>query len=242
MKISPRQFLRSLLAASPPRIQARVSAWRSRGQAKLGAHAYLHHSVQVLGLQQLSVGDNTVISQDTWLNVNHREVPGAGIEIGANCFIGRRNFFSSGAGIQIGPFVLTANDCHFLGSSHIINDPLRACITTGTTCNDRIYVGANTFFGSGARVLGTVSIGHGCVVGADSLVTRNMPPFSQLYGSPARVHQRYSFPRSAWVPIEEFSPADENAILLEGDLICRLNAAKRPVMPYLAAGNDMGNC
>jgi acetyltransferase-like isoleucine patch superfamily enzyme len=186
------------------------------------------------------IGANSVLSQDCWLNVNHRKDDALAIEIGDHCFIGRRNFFSSGRRIDIGHYVLTANDCHFLGSSHVVSDPLQPCITTGTTDFDTISVGHNTFFGAGVRVLGSVSIGHGCVVGAGSLVTRDVPPFSQVAGFPAAVFRRYSFLRKAWVPVSDFRANDERALLSADEYLEQLRQKPFPRMPYLAAGSDMG--
>jgi len=50
-----------------------------------------------------------------------------------------------------------------------------------------IRVGANTFIGSGAVILPGVRIGKNCVIGAMSLVTRNVPDDSLAVGAPARV-------------------------------------------------------
>ena len=243
MSISLRHLARTLLDRFPPRIQARIDAIRtSSGRAVLGRGAYVHRSVQMLGRAFVRVGTNSVLSQDCWLNVNHRAGVAAAIEIGDHCFIGRRNFFSSGRRIEIGHYVLTANDCHFLGSSHVVTDPTQPCISTGTTDSDTIYVGHNTFFGAGTRVIGNVSIGHGCVIGACSVVTRDIPPFSQVAGFPATVRRRYSLPRCAWVPLAEFTPEDERALPNPDNFLAQLRKYPIPRMPYLSAGSDMGQC
>lgn len=243
MNTSLRGLLRTIHNCLSPRLQARIDAVRmSRGRLSLGRGAYIHHSVQILGRAFVEVGENSVLSQDCWLNVNHRRGTAAGIVIGEHSFIGRRNFFSSGRLIHFGHYVLTANDCHFLGSSHIVNDPLQPCISTGTTDSDTIAVGHNTFFGAGARVLGNVSIGHGCVIGAYSLVTCDIPPFSLVAGFPATVRRRYSFSRKSWVSVTDFMPDDELALPDSDAYLEQLCKYPAPRMPYLAAGSDMGQC
>jgi acetyltransferase-like isoleucine patch superfamily enzyme len=184
---------------------------------------------------------NSVVSQECWLNVNHRKSKDLAILIGDHCFIGRRNFFSSGKIIDIGSYVLTANDCQFLGSSHVVDNPMIPCIASGTTSCDIIRVGHNTFLGAGARVLGNVSIGHGCVVGAGSLVTKDIPPFSQAFGVPARVYRRYSFIHDKWLPIDDYSLEDENSCPGPDEFLAMLDLYPPPDMPYIAAGSDMGN-
>lgn len=237
-----RRLARRLIDLLPPRLQCRIASLRNRNTPSLGPSAFVHPSVQMLGKAFVRVGTNSVLSEHVWLNVNKRSGSYKAIDIGDHCFIGRRNFFSSGNRIVIGHYVLTANDCQFLGSSHVVDDPMRLCINTGTTDTDTITIGPNTFIGAGARVLGNVTVGHGCVIGACALVTRDVPPFSQVHGSPARVQRRYSFARSAWVPVADFNEADATAIPTEQEYLRHLRQQPTPVMPYLAAGSDMGNC
>ncbi len=242
MTILLRRCIRALLNRLPRRLQVRIDGFRApSSSANLGPGTFVHSSVQILGRAFVRIGANSVISQDGWLNVNHRTGGVPAIEIGNHCFIGRRNFFSSGRRIEVGDYVLTANDCHFLGSSHIVTDPMQPCITTGTTDSDTISIGHNTFLGAGSRVLGHVSIGHGCVVGACALVTRDIPPFSQAAGFPAIVRRRYSFPRQSWVLAAEFTPEDERALPSAADYLSQLRLRPAPHMPYLAAGSDMGH-
>lgn len=208
----------------------------------MGRGAYVHRSVQMLGRRHIRIGANSVLSQDGWLNVNHRRGDQPAIDIGAHCFIGRRNFFSSGRLIRISDHVLTANDCQFLGSTHVVDNPMVPVISTGTSAHDVIEVGANTFIGAGVRVVGTVRIGHGCVVGAGSLVTRDLPPFSQAHGSPAVVRKRYSVARGCWVSIKDFTVEDEATLPNEQAYLATLRAAGSIRMPYIACGSDMGDC
>lgn len=51
----------------------------------------------------------------------------------------------------------------------------------------RVKIGNNVFMGTASIVLKGVTIGDNCIVGAGSLVTRDVPPFSVAAGNPARV-------------------------------------------------------
>lgn len=50
-----------------------------------------------------------------------------------------------------------------------------------------IDVGDNVFIGSGTRILYNVKIGNNCVIGADTLVNKDIPPNSVVGGVPAKV-------------------------------------------------------
>lgn len=234
-------MLRKLRALLPVRLRCWLADIRSPAGPRLGAGSYVHRSVQMLGRANVSIGANSVLSEDCWLNVNHRLPGQLAIRIGDHCFIGRRNFISSGALVTIDDFVLTANDCHFLGSTHLVADPMRPVLTTGTSSSDRIVVGPNCFIGAGARVVGNVRIGAGCVIGAGSTVVHDLPPFSQAVGQPAVVRRRYSFQRREWIAASAFTASDESSLPTEDEYRRHLHAQGRPAMPYIAAGADMGN-
>lgn len=203
---------------------------------------YLHSSVQMLGASNVAIGDNSCVSEQTWLNVNHRNQGEIAIQIANNCFIGRRNFFSSGKKIEIGSYVLTTIDCKFVCSSHITDNPLVPYIASGTTSDETIRVGANCFFGAGAMVLGNVSIGHGSVIGANCLVIGDVPPFSIVVGSPAKILRRYSFSRQSWIDIDAVTEDDLENNPNEADYLDMLMKSHPLIsMPLIAAGSDLGD-
>ncbi|MBQ0958343.1 acyltransferase [Ideonella sp. 4Y11] len=204
----------------PPGLKARVKAmlrqhpvlalWVARGLASVMAirawprrlHALTYCSVagdvRVTGWRQVALGRNCVIGAGSWLNVNHRGDASAALRIGHDAFIGRRNFFTVGRTIDVGPYCLTASDCAFVGSSHHVADPGLPYIATGTTQDADIVVGANCFFGYRAAVLGHVRIGHGSIIGAFSVVRHDLPPFCVAVGNPARVIRRFDWAAGRW--------------------------------------------
>ncbi|NTU70244.1 MAG: CatB-related O-acetyltransferase [Coriobacteriia bacterium] len=56
----------------------------------------------------------------------------------------------------------------------------------------RIVIGSDAWIATQAMVLANVTIGHGAVVGARSVVTADVPPYAIVAGAPARVI-RYRF-------------------------------------------------
>lgn len=212
------QFFRKFVQRR--RAAAETARWKA---ANLGLGSWLAPDVQVLGWKNVRIGPATIISEGTWLNVNDRASDAASILIGANCFIGRRNFLSSGQLVKIGDYCLTGVDCHFLGADHIHTTPFVPYIVTGTTPGGAIEIGPNCWLGSSVTVLKGLHIGFGSIIGAASVVTRNIPPMSIAAGNPARVLKRFDVRQNVWVAAGDF--AAEADLPAEADYLARLRAS-----------------
>jgi acetyltransferase-like isoleucine patch superfamily enzyme len=231
-----------LLRVLPIKLQCLILSTFLKGRIYLGFGSFIHYSVHILGRDNVRVGSNSCLSEGSWLNVNHRRGNKIAIAIGNNCFIGKQNFFSSGDAILIGDYTLTAIGCKFIGSSHNVNNPEIPYLLSGTTSDDRIQIGANCFFGAGSTVMGNVKIGHGSVIGAESLVLKDIPPFSMAVGNPAQVVKRYSFSNEAWLPISEISSKDEADMPNEMEYLVKLKSNFSHInLPWIAAGRSMGD-
>ena len=209
---------------------------------KIGKNTFIDKTVHVLGWSHVSIGTETLIGEQTWLNVNGRINGFEHIKIGNYCYIGRRNLLSSSRELIIGDFVMTSNDCKFLGNNHIFTDPLKPYIATGTTNDDVLKIGANVWVGAGAIVLGAVTIGHGSIIGAGSVVTKSIPPFSIAVGNPCKVIKRFDFKNYRWVSVNDFTMEMESMIPSEEKYleILKQNSALI-IMPKIAASSRFGD-
>ena len=73
------------------------------------------------------------------------------------------------------------------GDFHI--DPVRPVPWQGFTSKGPTRVGDNVWCGANVVITSGVTVGERCVIGANSVVTRDLPPRSIAAGSPARVLQ-----------------------------------------------------
>ncbi|WP_010254914.1 acyltransferase [Treponema primitia] len=170
-------------------------------------------TVHFTGKKYISIGRNTLISQNTWLNVNQRYKE-KHIVIGDYCFIGRNNFFTSGELIQFDDYVITSVNCCFIGASHDYSNPLIPYYFAQTTNAKTIEVGFNVFIGANTTVIGNVMIEYGSVIGANTLIKDGeYPPFSLLVGNPGKVVKRYSFKDKVWKKIDNWNHDDEMSIV-----------------------------
>lgn len=189
----------------------------------VGKNSYIDPSVHVLGWRNVKIGDNTIISQDTWINVNHRHIKEISVVIGNNCFVGRRNFFSPGNLIKLGDYCLITSDCKFLGAGHVYESPFVPYVASGATRGGEIELGTNCWLGANVIVLKGVKIGYGSIIGAGAIVNRNVPPLSVVVGNPGRVIKRFDMRLQTWVKVKEYDDKNDQDLLSEAEYLEILN-------------------
>jgi acetyltransferase-like isoleucine patch superfamily enzyme len=165
---------------------------------QLGARTHVlgRPIVQVHTGSRVSVGaDCLLISRAEWtaLGVSRPIVirtltAGASITIGDRCGLSGATICAASA-VTIGDRVLlgadvliTDTDFHPVDATPRTNSPL-----PDSTPADHVHIADDAFIGARSLILRGVSIGEGSVIGAGSVVTRDIPPWVVAAGVPARV-------------------------------------------------------
>lgn len=89
--------------------------------------------------------------------------------------------------VVIGDDVLMGPDVVMMSAGHAYEDPAVPINRQGQTERRPIHVGNDVWIGTRVVVLPGVRIGDGAVVGANAVVTRDVPPYAVVAGVPARV-------------------------------------------------------
>ena len=207
----------------------------------VGKGTFIAKSVQVVGWRYVKIGNHTLISDDAWINVNKRIAGFNHISIGNYCYIGRANIISSSRKLTIKDYVMTNSDCRFFASNHVFSDPMMPYIATGTTGDADQTIGVNVWIGAGTTVLGKVIIGHGSVIGAGSVVTKDIPPFSIAVGNPCRIIKRYSFNKGCWIHATNYDEKLEKFPDEETYLSKLKENCGEIIMPNFAASRNFGD-
>jgi acetyltransferase-like isoleucine patch superfamily enzyme len=111
---------------------------------------------------------------------------GGQIRIARHVFIGPYTVIYGHGGVEIGEHTLVAMHCSIMSSEHV-RVPRAAIIRNEPDELQTTRIGRDVWLGAGVRVLGGVTIGDGCIVGAGAVVTRDLPPHTISVGVPARV-------------------------------------------------------
>ena len=121
--------------------------------------------------------------------------------IGNHCYFGNRNSFLVGADITIGDRVLIASDVLVTSENHIPK-PEDVDIY-GTLCLKPVKIGDGCWIAEKVCIMPGVEIGEYSVVGAASVVTKSIPPYSMAVGNPARVIKEYNLEKHIWIKVVE---------------------------------------
>ena len=106
------------------------------------------------------------------------------VHFGKNIFINFNANFVDDGDVFIGDNTLIGPNCTIATAEHMISPRLRK---HGLQYNKPVHIGNNVWIGSGAIILGGVTIGDNSIVGAGSVVTKDVEPNTIVVGNPARV-------------------------------------------------------
>lgn len=109
---------------------------------------------------------------------------GYNVKFGKNVFININSYFMDGAEITIGDNVFVGPSCGFYTAEHPLDADERR---KGLEKASPITVGDDVWIGAGVSVMPGVAIGDKCVIGAGSVVTKDIPPNSLAMGVPCHV-------------------------------------------------------
>lgn len=146
-------------------------------------------ALEALDSGRLSIGDSTLLEPGCWLTLGAQ----ARIRIGRECFLNRGTMLAASDLIEIGDHVMFANGCFVGDAAHRHDDPELPITRQGFEPGRPVRIGSNVWFGVNCAVTGGVTIGDRAVIGANSVVTRDVPPGTIAAGAPAKVIREIEF-------------------------------------------------
>jgi acetyltransferase-like isoleucine patch superfamily enzyme len=155
------------------------------GEVVLGTGVWFARDVEVETETRVTIGPRTTVQRRCSINGTTR--------IGADCILAPDVFISSGT--------------HpFRHIPHLaIREQERRLAGNGISLDRPVWIQDDCWIGTHVVVCPGVTIGKGCVVGANSVVTRDIRPYAVVAGSPAAVVGE----RLAWIPPQRVDAAVE---------------------------------
>jgi galactoside O-acetyltransferase len=158
----------------------RLTFWKHRF-AYCGNAIFFGDQLVISNFSTIRIGTGTSIMGGSCLYANEGI-----LEIGSHCSFNHNVFLgASGGEIVIGNDVLIGPNVVLRAADHQFSDPDRPIRLQGHA-RGKIVIGDNVWLAANVVVTSGVTIGNGCVVGAGSVVTQDLPPMSVCVGNPAR--------------------------------------------------------
>jgi acetyltransferase-like isoleucine patch superfamily enzyme len=145
--------------------------------------------LEALDEGRLTIGEGTLLEPGCWITMS----PDARVSIGSGCFLNRGTMLAASESVEIGDNVMFANGCFVSDSDHRYDDPKVPVTWQGFEFQGPTRIGSNTWIGWGCVITGGVTLGERCVIGANSVVTRDIPGGVIAAGAPAKVIREIDF-------------------------------------------------
>jgi acetyltransferase-like isoleucine patch superfamily enzyme len=201
-KVALFRFIRWFIYAIEGKIFAYLVGWKK---------SYLGRGSRVIGTRFITVGERLSIGRYAWIEAvveSGEKTYTPVIKLGSGFHASERLHISSISGVESGDHCLIGSGVyisdHNHGSykgdeqSHPSEPPVeRKLVSHGT-----VVIGANVWMGDNVIIVGPVRIGDGVVVGANSVVTRDVPDNVIVAGVPAKIIKQFNSTSGKWEVIE----------------------------------------
>lgn len=166
------------------RVKSLLGAIRAKSYGiHAGNNVYIGKHCSLKGKQQIILEDSVTVHPyaQIWSGCGTVRV-GKGSEIGERCRISIAN------SLEIGEKVLLSPNVYLTDCDHEYRNIDIPVIDQGIVQKgQKVSIGDGSYIGINAVIVGNVKIGKHCVIGANSVVTKDIPDYSVAVGSPARV-------------------------------------------------------
>jgi acetyltransferase-like isoleucine patch superfamily enzyme len=173
------------------------------GELRYGKNCMIDRESTIVITGSLTLGDDVIILKDT-------DIDAIKIKIGSKVSIQKHSFIFGE--VTIGSFCIFAPNVFISSGMHEFKKIPELSIKEQDqyekkSSDDRaITIGEDCWLGINVVVLPGVSIGKGCIVGANSVVSKSIPPYSVAVGIPAKVVSE----RLKFNPPKKMVPSIEN--------------------------------
>ena len=168
----------------------------------VGKNLYVGRRLTTHSPRGITLGNNVRLGHDCRLScyADGEGVLGS-IEINDECYI--CDFFSvlTANQVVIEKQVLIASYVTVLAENHGIDPEMGMPYGKQPLTGKPVRIGECSWIGEKAVILPGVNIGKWCVVGAGSVVTKNLPDYAMAVGNPARIIRRYDLNEHKWLTV-----------------------------------------
>lgn len=176
-------------------IRTRYSYRRRKKFGYYGKNTQLVYSKKCKNIDRIFIGDNTTILEGSRIQIYSNS---SKVEIGKNCFLGYNLSILSYKNVNIGDDVLIASNVLITSENHGLNPESNLSYMQQELTGADVNIKNGCWIGEKVMILSGVTIGEKSIIGAGSVVTKDIPDYSIAAGNPAKVIKKYNFTNHKW--------------------------------------------
>ena len=161
-------------------------------------NASINSPLHIDGPYNMYIG-NIHVGYKTWLAAMPlTDAAKCKLTISDGCILGHFNHIYATGELIIEKNVLTADRVYISDNLHGYENVELPILEQPIKQNGHVVIGEGSWLGENVCVVGA-SVGKHCVIGANSVVTKDIPDYCVAVGIPAKVIKRYDFESGKWV-------------------------------------------
>lgn len=162
----------------------------------IGSHTSIGKPLRITCPQNIFLGDNVSIAPYAWLAAEPHGEGKASLVIKDGSTIGDFAHIYATNEIVIEENVLTANFVYISDTDHEYMD-VTSPILRQPVRKSTVRIGEGSWLGEHVSVC-SANIGKHCIIGANSVVVKDIPDYCVAVGAPAKVIKQYNFNENSW--------------------------------------------
>ncbi len=167
----------------------KIKDYQSHGSGKysidsfqaIGENVIIEEGVKILHPENIRIGSNVYIGHNTILKGYYKNT----LIIGDNTWIGQNCFIHSAGGVEIGEAIGIGPGVYIITSEHTDSN-IDIPVLYEALKFSKVILKDGCDIGVGTIVLPGVTIGYGVIVGAGSVVNKDLPDYCVAAGVPAK--------------------------------------------------------
>ncbi|MCR4825927.1 MAG: acyltransferase [Bacteroidales bacterium] len=163
-----------------------------------GKKSRIDKPLRIEGKRFIEIEDHVYVQPYTWLACQPLTCcNNPTLKLGEGTVVGNFNHIYATQSIVIENYVLTADKVYISDNLHGYDNPEIPILQQPIRQIGEVRIGEGSWLGENVCVIGA-SIGKHCTIGANSVVTHDIPDYCVAVGAPARVIKQYNFETKQW--------------------------------------------
>lgn len=168
----------------------------------------IHPSANLIGLSHIRIGNNFNAGEHLRLEAvlehnghkyNPQIIIGDNVTVVDFVHIGATNYVEIGNNVLMASKIYLSDHNHGSYNGNNQTSPHLPPQQRYVSNDKKVVISDNVWIGEFVSILPGVTIGQGSIIGANSVVAKDIPPFSIAVGVPAKVIKQFNFEKQIWI-------------------------------------------